>query len=125
MSQKCMPLPITFKCEAYGCEFAGQDVPPMSVGEKAGLAVAGSVLGLILILTLVAVFVCARKQKQLYLDFGSRKMPMTLTWRNVSCVLKLPKGRSLQPLRDMQGEAHPGTVKNSCCFIKKIQLIET
>ena len=87
----------------------GEDVPPLSSGEIFGLAAAGGVLGIIVIIVLLAVFISARKKKQLYLDFANRQLKLSLSWRGVGCTI-VSKKQELRILRDMSGVAKPGTL---------------
>lgn len=110
MHQTCMPMPLEFQCTAYACEFPGQSTPPLSLGEKAAVGITGGLIFVVLVIVVIAVFVQARKQKQRYLQWGNRRLHVTLSWSNLSCVLKLDEGKELTTVWNVSGHALPGTV---------------
>lgn len=106
----CMPLALSFDCQAYSCQFPGQNVPPMTIGQKVAIFVAGIAFFTLLLVAVLAIFVRRYKLKQRFLNMGERMLPVTLSWQNVSCSLDLGRGQYLQTLQSVSGRAYAGTV---------------
>lgn len=92
----CMPMALTFECKAYQCVFPGQQLAPMSIGERFALIAAGVAAALMLVAGVLAVFVRSYKLRQRFTGVETQVVPVTLAWQGLSCHLQLSNGRSLQ-----------------------------
>lgn len=106
----CMPLAITFNCQAATCAYLNQQQPPMTTGERVGIIAGSSLVVLALWAALIGVLVWRFKLQQRFLDFGAARLAVSLEWRNLSCTLSLPRGRTLVTLAGVSGVAEPGTL---------------
>lgn len=92
MSQTCMPVPLQFTCQAFGCEFPGQDIPPLTVGTKAVLGISAGFVAILAIVGITYAFFAARRLKQRYLNFGNLELQIALEWHDLSVSADLGKG---------------------------------
>jgi hypothetical protein len=95
-------MALTFECKAYACEYEDQQLPPLTTAQKAGVYASLGVCVLLVAAISIALAVRRLKLRQRFLDLGSRALPITLSWSNLSC--KLVLGKDQPPLHTLRGE---------------------
>ena len=107
---------FTVQCKAYQCQLPGPP-PVASFPFWAKMAIGASAVFLVLIIAIasIAMVISWKKKNQKYLKMGFQNIPLTVTWEDIKCSLKVKnprtgKMRDLQILHGVSGRASPGKV---------------